>query len=230
MTTMRVLMLLLLVQALGWAHIKVVGVKGEISVRRGVEDIWRGVAPSDILKPEDSIRSGRRSGATLILEDGRTLAVPELAVIDLSDLRMMTRQELMLKLAMEGIRSVPATRRSDDFIFPMTTTMHGARREERRNTPPPADELRLLQLKGVEVLHENGFYATCILRAKQVLRLDPELAKRVDVRLLIADSFEKIGLRSDALSEYNSLAGDSLDPATRAFVGQKVEQLKPTNN
>lgn len=230
MRAIRMLLLLMALPVLACAHIRVAEVSGDVYVRHGVEEQWTKVATNEILKPEDSIRSGRRSGATLVLDDGRALALPESTIIDLSDLRTMTRGELMLKLAMEGIRSLPATRRTDDFLLPMTTAMHGARREEPAAHIPPANESRILQLNGVGVLHENGFYATCILKAKQIMRLDTAAARRADIRIMIADSFEQMGLRSEALGEYNGLTRDSLDATARVLVERRIALLSRNGN
>jgi hypothetical protein len=90
-------------------------------------------------------------------------------------------------------------------------------------------EIGLLQLNGTKVLHDQGFYATCVLKAKEVFRLNPDLMKLVSFRLVVADALEKMKLRGEALSEYNSLKGERLTPQQRSLVGQRIDQLKKKN-
>src|ERR1041385_8228909 len=211
------------------ADIKVISVKGDVQVRRGMSEQWQSLAKGDILKPEDSMKSGKKSTAVMQIDEGKKIVLPELAIIDCSDLKKLSQEELLLMLAMERVRSVPSRNARDEFSIPRTTTVHGENMNVVESGLAGNSEIGLLQLNGTRVLHDQGFYATCVLKAKEVFRLNPDLMKLVNFRLVVADALEKMKLRGEALSEYNSLKRERLSPQQRSLVGQRIDQLKKKN-
>ncbi len=220
------LILLFAVAATALSQATVVSVRGDVQVRRGAEESWRPLAVGDVVKPEDSMLSGKRASAVLSV-GGTRLTLPEMVIVDCADLRVLTQEELLLKLAMEGIRALPQQKRGSEPTIPRTTTVHGGASDELA-APAGADgtQRSALQLNGTKVLHAHGFYATMVLRAKEVLRLAPELRRRSDVRLLVADAFERMRLSSEALAEYRSLDKERLTPAERSLVERKIAELR----
>ncbi len=221
------LFILLLSIAAANAQMSVVTVRGTVEVRRGVNEGWRPVQAGEVLKPEDSMKSGKKSRATVLLENKKALSLPENVIVDLSDFRPLTNDELLLKLAMERVRSLPNRERDEDFSVPQTTIMHGTEKEEIISSQVPRNiEEGLLQLNGTQVLYENGYHAGCVLRAKEVFLRYPELASKTEYRLLVASALEKTKLYGEALSEYASLAAEKLTSPERTLVEGKMKQLK----
>jgi hypothetical protein len=201
---------------------KIVDVRGDVQVRHGVDQQWERVGVGDILKPEDSMMSGKRSRAT-ILVDGRRIVIPEEVIVDVSDFRSLTQEELLLRLALERFRAVPP--KDENIIIPQTTVTRGSERNSQVLRPLSAD-MGLLQLNGVRVLYSDGFYATCVLKAKEVFRNYPELNSKIEFRLMVASALEKENLTGEALAEYSSLASETLSPKDRAVVEERQARLK----
>ena len=218
--------LLLLTGMLAHADMKIKTIQGDVKVRRGAEEAWVTAAAGDVVKPEDSMRSGRGSSVVLVVDGATELTLPELVIVDCSDLRTLTQEELLLKLAMEGIRSLPQQKRDGGMSVPQTTTVHGSRAETGSTPQPGSKDGYALQLNGTKVLHQNGYYATMVLRAKEVFRLSPPLRMRYDVRLMVADAFEKMQLNGEALTEYRTLSKEKLSLRDRAVVEGKIAALK----
>ena len=223
---MAVLIMGLIFQAVVYANVRVVALKGDVSVRHGVHEEWLSVAKGDVLKPDDSIRLGKGASATILTDENNRLTLPEMVIIDLADLRNLTQEELMLTLAMERVRSLPDRQRDNDFTIPHTTTTHGAEKEIVASSVQSQEENGNLAINGVKVLYNNGYYATCVLRAKQIFRIVPETAKRIDARLLVASALEKIDLREEALSEYTDLSNENLSQPDKDRVEKKISELK----
>ena len=223
--TLFVSALILLVAGSTLANIKITAVKGDVAVRRGTSEIWTSVATGDILKPEDSMRLGKRSSATIITPDGHQLVVPELVLLDLADVRSLTQEELLLQLAMERVRAVPDRDRNNDLTIPRTTTVHGSNRGAGTTAVLPPEDGTLV-LNGVHMLFHNGFYATGVLRAKELFRLMPSLSTNVESRMMVASALEKMNVNSEALSEYLDIAHGNLTTAQHAQIDQKIAMLK----
>lgn len=210
------------------AQMKVVDMKGEIAVRHGVHQEWLPVNVGDILKPEDSMRSGKRSSATIAGDGTKRIVIPENVIVDLSDFRTLTQDDLVLKLAMERVLAVPTQENRNGLIIPQTTIVHGKEKTV-QNEPPRSQDSGILQLNGTRVLYNAGYYGTSALKAKEVLRLYPELSNKVDVRLMIASALEKVSLVGEALTEYSSLTNGDLSRKDRAFVQERIVKLKEKN-
>lgn len=221
-----IVVLMLFAVLMAQAEIKLTGVKGDISVRHGAEEQWFTAKAGDVLKPDDSMRSGKNSSATIMVDGVKELSLPEMVIIDISDMRVLTQEELLLKLAMEGIRSIPSHKKGNEITIPKTTTVHGSDNNQQSAVPVENKESLLFLLNGTKVLYQNEFYATSVLRAKEVFRLDPSLRRRIDVRLMIADAFEKVQLHGEALTEYIGLSKEKLSPNERTLVERKITSLK----
>ncbi|TLY33621.1 MAG: hypothetical protein E6K56_00570 [Ignavibacteria bacterium] len=208
------------------ADIKVTAVKGSVYVRHNVQEQWVSVSPGDLLKPDDSMKSGRKSSATVLIDDKTAVIMPEQAIIDMADLRTLTKEELLLKLAMERIRSVPDKSGDDELSIPRTTTIHGSNMDQHAAAGAVDPEMGTMRMKGTEVLFGNGFYETGILKAKELFRLYPDLSSRINDRLMVAKALEALRLKGEAMEEYIQLGKAQLTDEQRTAVTKRLELLK----
>ena len=225
-STMMILFLWLFGVTAVRADIKVVSVKGAVYVRHNVQEEWIPVSRGDLLKPDDSMKSGGKSSASLLVDGKTTVVLPEMAIIDLSDLRTLSKEDLLLKLAMERIRRIPARDRDQEISIPQATTMHGSDMTARPAVPASDPQIAFMQMKGAEVLFGNGFYETGVLRAKGLFRIHPELSRRIDDRMMVAKALETLKLKGEALEEYVDLGTAQLTDQERAVVTKKIEELR----
>jgi hypothetical protein len=233
-TTLLMLVIGLLASGASATDVIVRKVQGDVSMRRGVEEVWIEVAIGDVLKPNDTMRTGRKSGAVLVApvldsENSamKTITLPSKVIIDMSDLRMLSQEELMLKLTMEKVRASSYEWKKNEMNIPNTTVVHGMNRAP--SSPRGEEELDVgvFQLNGTRVLYDNEFYATCALKSMEILRLFPPLKDKLNHRLIVAEALEKLNLRSEALNEYVALS--SLEGITNeqgAMLRGRIAKLK----
>lgn len=223
------LLVLMVVAIPLWASTYVVkSVKGTVEVRRGVSEEWKAIKAGDQLKPEDTMRTGKQSSATIQL-DGKQLTIPAQTMVDLSDFRQMSQEEFLLKLAMENILAVPP-REDGTIATPRTTILHGTDAGKENASTQQRIELGLMQLQGAKLLYDNAFYATSILKTKETFRLYPDLQERIDARLRVAAAFERMKLTKQAIEEYASLLGQKLSPEHQKTVQSSLERLRKTQS
>jgi hypothetical protein len=182
--------------------------QGDVKVRYGIEEEWRSAVAGDTLRPEDTIRTGKDAFAVLQLHDGTRYSLPAEAMVDGTDFRTMDRQELLLRLAMEDMLSVP-DRIDDDRPAPRTTVLHGSARGRSDN---PGDrsgtqEARF-RMNGARFLIEQDYTGTAVLKIRETLRLYPEGEYRPDALLLAAESLEGMQLYEEAVRYYSILLDD----------------------
>jgi len=199
---------------------------GDVSVRHGVTEVWTSVSVGDVLKPDDTIKIGKKGSATLI-GAAKRIVLPAEVMVDMSDIRDLTQEELMLKLTMERVKASSYKWKSEELNIPNATVVHGSSKEHSSPLGENDLETGTLQLNGAKVLYSNGFYSTCALKALDVFRRFPPLGVKFDNRLIVAQSLEKANLRGEALSEYVFLAkSEILTPEQSDKVRTKISQLR----
>jgi hypothetical protein len=208
---------------------------GEVAVRHGVTEVWTAVAAGDALRPNDSMRTGKNGSATLLVQEGqanavRRLVLPADVIVDMSDVRELTQEELMLKLTMQRVRATPEPDRNGAPQISNAAVMHGtdAGRSSVMTENDPLIGRSLLN--GAKVLLENGFSATAVLRTMEVFRLFPSLAGIIDNRLVLAGAMEKANLRGEAVAEYQAIRQmNGLTPLQAGVVNARIEALRRNN-
>lgn len=204
---------------------------GEVSVRHGVAESWNSVAVGDVLKPDDTIKTGEKGTALLLVDGNKRITLPSEVIVDVSDIRDLSQEELMLKLTMEKVRASSYQWKNDEMNIPNAPVMHGANREP--SVPLTENEVKLgrFEWNGAKVLFDNGYYSTSALKAMDVLRRYPPLGEQFDNRLLVAEALEKANLRGEALNEYANLAqSDKFTAGQRELVKQRITQLRKVSS
>jgi hypothetical protein len=227
--TVALLMLLVSVATAG--GIQVQRMQGDVSVRQGVTEVWTRVAVGDILRPDDTMKTGAKGSAVLLVSMGngaiKRITLPPEVIVDMSDIRELSQDELMLKLTMEKVRSSSYEWKNEDLQIPNAAVIHGADKSTGSAAVENNRAVGLMQLKGTRVLYENGFYSTCALKAMEVFRFHPSLGERFENRLLVAEALEKARLRGEAINEYGAmLKMQVLTAQQRDLVQARMEDLK----
>jgi hypothetical protein len=226
-----VALLMLLVSVAVAGGIQVQRMQGDVSVRQGVTEVWTRVAVGDVLRPDDTMKTGLKGSAVLMVSMGngtfKRISLPPEVIVDMSDIRELSQDELMLKLTMEKVRSSPYEWKNEDLQVPNAAVIHGTDKSTVSAALENDPAVGLMQLNGTRVLYENGYYSTCALKAMEVFRFHPSLAGRFEDRLLVAEALEKARLRGEAINEYGTmLKMQSLTVKQRDLVQARMEDLK----
>lgn len=234
---MRTSLILLGLLAAGFStavgqDIMVQRLQGDVAVRHGVAEEWTNVAVGDVLRPDDTMKTGRKGTALLnvpLKSSGtmKRIALPPEVIVDLSDVRELSQEELMLKLTMERVRSSSYQWKQDDLHIPNAAVVHGT--DQSAGAVLAENDLQpgIMQWNGARVLYDNGFYSTCALKAIELCRLYPAVGAKFENHLLAAQALEKANLRGEALSEYTSLMQmEGISSAQQALVKERVAALR----
>ena len=209
--------------------ISVQKIQGDVQVRHGVTEHWSTIATGDVLKPDDSMRTGKNGLAVILALKGgiqKHITLPAEVIVDMADVRDLTAEELMLKLTMERVRSSPY-KSPEDLTAPNAGVVHGGNERPGPGLPENDPAAGTMQWNGTHVLFDNGFYSTCALKGMELYRLYPETAKSYANRMIVAQSLERANLRGEALSEYTAiLSMDGLSPVQQSSVREEMKQLQ----
>jgi hypothetical protein len=209
-------------------------IRGDVSVRHGVTEVWVSVAPGDILRPDDTMKTGKRGSAMIVLSpaqgapgSARSVSLPGDVIVDMSDVRDLTQEELMLKLTMEKVRASSYQWKSDDLQIPSAAVVHGSEGSPDQSLHESDPATGVLQLNGAHVLFANGFYATCALKGMEVFRHYPPLAQQFRGRMMVAEALEKASLRGEAMNEYAAISNlEGITPGQQSLLHNRIETLR----
>jgi tetratricopeptide (TPR) repeat protein len=204
-----------------WFKIK--KLKGRVEVRHGVKEVWENLTQSDTLRPEDTILMNKDSYIEIEGNGIFFKAIGEL-ILNISDLRRLSKDELLLQIAFEEMRALPGVK--DEKRNSSSTGLYGADVSKEETKLKTMQSLAYLWVKGVRALFENGFYETASIRAKNLMSRYDELKESYELKLIVANSFEKLGLYGEAISEYNKIIASSRDENLKVKLTQKVKELK----
>lgn len=208
-------------------------IQGHVSIRHGVTEAWTGVQAGDVLRPDVTIKTGRRASAVIVRRSGdgnvpaRKIVLPEEVMLDISDIRDLSQEELMLKLTMEKVRASSYEWKKKELNLPNAPISHGPPKGPSQPPEPGELSVGVFQWNGAKVLYENGFYSTCALKAIDIIRRYPPLGERFENRLVVAEALEKANLHGEALQEYISLsAAENLTQGQQEMVRSRIAQLR----
>lgn len=209
------------------AQINILMFKGDVKIRKGVNEEWQSINANTKLSLEDAISVGPKSSVSLQINSRKKIILPEQTIIEIADLRELTKDELLLKLAMDKILAVPPQERNNDLIPAQSAVIHGEKKSENETLKSiTSRETAIKTLNGAKFLFNNNYYGTCALRIKEVLRLIPNLPEANEYKIITAEALGKIGLYSEALNEFYSINLEDLTREQKSIVETKIEELK----
>jgi hypothetical protein len=221
-------LLLLCANAISAAVATVYSIRGTAEVRRGVSDVWKPLLVGDLLRPEDTIRTGESAEVRLQFGPNELFVLNQFSMIDIGDIREITKKDLLLKLSMEQIRSLPNSRHNG--ASPMVTIMHGRDRSMNETGTNAwqkelSGEIGAMRLEGARALVQQQYYSSAVLTIKSTLRTFG-LRDKFSAYLLLASAFEKLGLNQHAIEAYAQCGDCNPTDAQRYEIGQHIKRLK----
>jgi len=200
------------------------GVQGTVEVRKGVSEQWTVVSVGDVLKPEDTIRTGERSSAVLTVGPNR-ITIPDLTMVDLLDFRQISREDFLLRLAIQDILAVP-NRSDDKVVIPSATILHGNKKNERSPSDNLVSKTGTMLIHGARVLQDYGYVATSVLRIRSTMTLYPDVKNDLDAILALGGGFERLNLASEAKAVYTTILSEPIPDSYRKRVVAALERIK----
>jgi hypothetical protein len=153
-----------------WAdEVKILSMKGEVKVRRGVEEFWQPAILGQFLENIDTILTGEKGEVILKLADGTEFCLGPNAIIDISDLRKISDRELFLFLTREKLNNVERRSEPTPLRIGNVSVIHGASRDTQKTSPTKLDDSAMEKTKnGIRALYQQDYHPNVIMKVKKV--------------------------------------------------------------
>lgn len=209
------------------SQVNIIAFKGDVKIRKGVSEEWQTVNLNTKLSLEDAISISTKSSVTLLINNQKKITLPEQTIVEIADLRELSKEELLLKLAMDRILAVPPQERKNDLMPAQSTIIHGEKKAD-MNTIKSINnkETAIKTLNGARFLFNNKYYGTCALRIKEVLRIIPNIPEATEYKIMAGIALGKIGLYAEALNELYLIKSEDLTSEQKSVLQTNIEELK----
>jgi hypothetical protein len=186
-------------------EIRVVRVRGEVRVRRGMEEAWMPAGAGLTLKPLDTIFTGEASEAVLSLEDGTRFTLGGNAVLDAGDLRRITERQMFLFLMSQKVGRMGAADSSSSIHIANVSVVRGAERRGEAETTAPADESGWVREKnGARALFNAGFTTNAVVKLHKIMQRYPSVDDRGEIQFALGQAFEALSETGRAADAYHA--------------------------
>ncbi|MBD3376456.1 hypothetical protein GF406_15585 [candidate division KSB1 bacterium] len=167
-----------------------VEVKGDVRVRQGLDESWQNAAAGMELQDIDTILclEGR---AVLQLDDGQRFTLGSQSILDIGDLKTVTRQQLFLYLMSLKIEQLPDRPQGTPVRLGKVSIVHGTKPTS-ESADDSFDDRIEQELNGAKALYANELYANAIIKWHKIRKRYPQQGSCGEIDSRIALSFEQL--------------------------------------
>ena len=145
------------------------------------------------------------------------------SALELSAIKKITLNELLIALAMEEIRNVP---KSNGIQTTRNTAVYGKEVTVNKISPLTARGLGFKKLNGAKQLAQSGYKESSLIVAKEIYRKYPETKLNIDDRLYFVDLLMQLNLMNEAETDLNKIKNMKLNPEESAKVTKRLNKIK----
>ncbi len=214
------------------ASTTLVKASGDVRLRRGLDESWQQARVGTELEAIDTILC-LEGTAVLNLDNGTTFTLGSHSMLDIGDLKTITRQQLFLYLMSLKIEQLPDRSAQPPVRLGKVSVVHGAHADESAAADSTWQIRAGQECNGAEALFSNGLYANAIVKWYKIRQRYPQPYDCGEIESRIARGFEELketGRAIDAWQRAGELAEGCDDPQSsrRAETArQHIDMLMP---
>ena len=185
-----------------WADAVIERVKGEVKIRRGLEERWIDAHRGDELQDIDTILS-KEGHVELRLKDGSVFKMGSHSILDIGDLRAISRQEMFLFIMSQKVQKMTPRKSRSTLHVENVSSVHG----EKKSTAAPAAHAPAapkweLAFNAACAMYEQNYYPNTVIKLHKILNRYPDMDDCGKVYLVLGKSFEALDEPGQALDRY----------------------------
>jgi hypothetical protein len=194
---------------------------GKVNILNNGDDIWQELKLNTKIGSNAIISTDKNSFVKLNA-NGTTFTLKEFSAISVSDIKIMSINDLLLALAMENIINAPRKKENNKSN---STAVYGTDEQKKAAELNKQNDMGIKRLNGAKQLAENGMVESAIITAKEIYRKYPETKSNTDYRIYFADLLFKKGLYEEAFDDFSSIKSLPLNNNQKVYLDNKLEQI-----
>ena len=183
-------------------------------------DKWIGLEKGTIIS-DNSLVVTEENSSVKISGDGIAFTLKGSSAIQVSNIKEMTIDELLLALAIEDILDAPRKKENGNG---KSTAVYGEKEGTVQKTIL-ADDFGIKRIKGAMQLGENGFKESAVVSAKEIFRKYPGTKKKAEYRIYFAELLYGFGLYEEAYEEFSLIKNLNLSEEEKIITEKMLSLL-----
>lgn len=196
-------------------------ISGDVKLLKGSSEKWETLKINDKLSIDDLVLTGKKSSIHL-RKNNKIFVIKEDIAIGLNHLKKVSKNDLILALALDEIRNVPKIKRNGSS---KNTAVYGSEIDINENEEVKSYDLGLKKINGAKMLNDLGYKESSIIVSKEVFRNYPKTSENFENRLYFADLLKDLNLYQEALGEYSRIEKFDLREEQRSILEQRHEEI-----
>lgn len=194
---------------------------GTVKVQMGSSEKWISLKEGTELLPYSTISTEEKSSVVLVKENIKFI-LKEISAINVSNIKPMSIDELLLALAMEDMISTPRKKTDNKS---RSTQVYGNPIGSDKTVIDSGNDFGLLRLNGAKQLAESGFKESAVVAARETFRKYPDTKKLIPFRIYFANLLYEKGLFEEAYEDFKSFKDFSMTEKEKSEINSKLELL-----
>lgn len=184
-------------------------VLGDVQVRRGVEEEWSPAAVGIDLDDIDTILT-LEGNATLKLADGSSFKLGPRSILDIGDLRRISRREMFLLVMSQKVQNIKPRERSSQLEVENVSSVHGLQQSTApKRQPSSTNEAWKRELNAAVAMYQQQLYPNSVVKLHKLLGRHADILDCGEVYLYLGKSFEALDERGQAIDFYHAAVDKS---------------------
>lgn len=189
-----------------FAAVEVESLRGEVKVRHGLDEHWSDARKGMLLEDIDTIQTWEGS-VVLKRQDGSLFTMGSLSILDISDLRAITRQEMFVFLMSQKVQRMKPRQQPSTLNLPNVSSVHG----EKKLAHERAEKQDVVQswqreLNAAKAMVDQELYTNSVVKLHKVLARHSTLDDCGKINLYLGKSFEELDEAGQAIDNYQFAA------------------------
>ena len=181
---------------------KILKISGDVKVRRGLDETWQPAARGMGLEVIDSIIA-LEGEITLEIENGFTFTLGNNSMIDISDLRKITRREMFLILMSEKVEKIPQRGEKTKLRIGNVSVVHGESKAKTAANPDNAYAKNWRQeLNGAKAMLNHEYFPNSIVKLHKIRNKYQKMKDFGELHFYLGEAFDRLDETGQAVDAY----------------------------
>jgi len=187
--------------------VKVKSLRGEVRVRRGLEEAWHPAGVGMILEDIDTILTGEVSEVVLVLVEGNLFTLGSNSIIDIGDLRKITERELFLYLMSQKLKRIEKREEKSKLRIENISVVRAERKghEIKDDQEKLRSDMWRREINGARALYAQRYYPNTVVKLYKVLEKYSSMDDCGEIHFYIGKSFEALSETGRAIDAYQQV-------------------------
>ena len=187
--------------------VKIKRLKGDVRIRRGLEENWSSANTGILLENIDTILTGEGSEVVMELQEGSIFTLGSRSILDIGDLRRITERELFLYLMSQKVSRIQFPDKKSKLHIENVSVV----RAERKTISSEEEETKgdtgmwALETNGALALHDHKYYTNAIVKFHKILDKYSTSEDCGRIHFSLGNSFEAIHETGRAIDAYQQV-------------------------